>query len=246
MIKFFHKIRQQLVSENKFSKYLLYAVGEIVLVVIGILIALQINNWNLERQQKDVLNNIYTTIKADLQQDIVNIDKIVSSSQSIEKDYLAIINKTRKKEDFLNCINCRYVNFGFPNIKLRKNGSELLQNYNQQNNTSNDSLSIKLNYLYLDLSNNISVDLEELATNSNSFLEIVKYSQPWFADFNFRSTSDYSDAFIEYALTDIGYRNTAKVIYEMYFNNYIPHLKTYRDKSLEIITLIDEKLMVDE
>jgi len=46
MIKFFRKIRQQLLAENKFTKYLIYAIGEIVLVVIGILIALSINNWN--------------------------------------------------------------------------------------------------------------------------------------------------------------------------------------------------------
>ncbi|MFT6027296.1 MAG: hypothetical protein ACI8P5_001556, partial [Bacteroidia bacterium] len=44
MIKFFRKVRQQMLTENQFSKYLLYAVGEIVLVVIGIMIALSINN----------------------------------------------------------------------------------------------------------------------------------------------------------------------------------------------------------
>jgi hypothetical protein len=49
VIKFFRKIRQRLVTENKFSKYMLYAIGEITLVVIGILIALQINNWNENR-----------------------------------------------------------------------------------------------------------------------------------------------------------------------------------------------------
>ena len=49
MLKFFRKIRQELLSENHFSKYLLYAAGEILLVVIGILIALQINNWNEDR-----------------------------------------------------------------------------------------------------------------------------------------------------------------------------------------------------
>ena len=49
MIKLFRKIRQKLLSENKFSKYLLYAIGEIILVVIGILLALQINNWNQQR-----------------------------------------------------------------------------------------------------------------------------------------------------------------------------------------------------
>ncbi len=50
MIKFFRKIRQQLLTENKFSKYLMYAIGEIILVVIGILIALYINNLNTEKQ----------------------------------------------------------------------------------------------------------------------------------------------------------------------------------------------------
>ncbi|MEP3374700.1 MAG: DUF6090 family protein [Maribacter dokdonensis] len=51
MIKFFRKIRQSLLSEGKTGKYLKYAIGEIILVVIGILLALQINNWNEERKE---------------------------------------------------------------------------------------------------------------------------------------------------------------------------------------------------
>ncbi len=51
MLRFFRQIRQRLLTDNKFSKYLLYAVGEILLVVIGILIALQVNNWNERRIQ---------------------------------------------------------------------------------------------------------------------------------------------------------------------------------------------------
>ena len=53
MIKFFRKIRQNLLIENKTGKYLKYAIGEIILVVIGILIALQINNWNEQRKNQD-------------------------------------------------------------------------------------------------------------------------------------------------------------------------------------------------
>jgi hypothetical protein len=64
MIKFFRKIRQNLLTENKFGKYITYAVGEVILVVIGILIALTINNWNQERQleneEKVILKNIHT------------------------------------------------------------------------------------------------------------------------------------------------------------------------------------------
>jgi len=54
MINFFRKIRQRLLTENKFSKYLLYGIGEIILVVIGILIALSINNWNEDRKNDEV------------------------------------------------------------------------------------------------------------------------------------------------------------------------------------------------
>ena len=56
MIKFFRHIRQKLLSEGKTARYIKYAIGEIVLVVIGILIALQINNWNTnyKRHQEEV------------------------------------------------------------------------------------------------------------------------------------------------------------------------------------------------
>ena len=50
MLRFLRRVRQRLLAENGFRKYLLYAIGEILLVVIGILIALQINNWNEEKK----------------------------------------------------------------------------------------------------------------------------------------------------------------------------------------------------
>lgn len=62
MLKFFRKIRQRLMTENKFSKYLLYAIGEILLVMIRILLALQVSNWNdaskQENKEKKYCNNL--------------------------------------------------------------------------------------------------------------------------------------------------------------------------------------------
>ena len=67
MIKFFRKIRQNLLMENKTGKYFKYAVGEIILVVIGILIALSINNWNENRknsiEEKAILENLLENLK---------------------------------------------------------------------------------------------------------------------------------------------------------------------------------------
>jgi len=69
MKKFFKRIRQQLIATGKTKNYFLYAIGEIILVVIGILIALQINNWNENRKnrilEKEYLNRILVDIKTD-------------------------------------------------------------------------------------------------------------------------------------------------------------------------------------
>ena len=72
MIKFFRHIRQNLIMENKTSKYLKYAIGEIVLVVIGILIALQINNWNEERKAKLSENQTLKNFVQDLKSDSIS------------------------------------------------------------------------------------------------------------------------------------------------------------------------------
>ena len=80
MIKFFRKIRQQLLTDNKFSppagvagKYLIYAIGEIVLVVVGILIALQINNWNENQKTETKIKNALVALISDLVQDTILI-----------------------------------------------------------------------------------------------------------------------------------------------------------------------------
>jgi len=67
MISLLRKIRKNLVTENRVSKYFLYAVGEIVLVVIGILLALQINTWNKEKQIKVLEHSTLVNLKEDLE-----------------------------------------------------------------------------------------------------------------------------------------------------------------------------------
>lgn len=90
MIKFFRKIRYDLLEKNKTGKYLKYAIGEIVLVVIGILIALQINNWNENRKSKNLeiiyLENIKTDLNlnlASLKSFIADRDRSVMSTDSV-------------------------------------------------------------------------------------------------------------------------------------------------------------------
>ena len=80
MIKFFRKIRQQLLSQNKLSKYLLYALGEIFLVVLGILIALQINNWNEERKAKKYERKLISELIKTLEDDYELVEMTIAGN----------------------------------------------------------------------------------------------------------------------------------------------------------------------
>ena len=70
MINFFRKIRYNLMEQNKTGKYLKYAIGEIVLVVIGILIALSINNWNTDRENNNTAMYLLSSLQEDLSNDV--------------------------------------------------------------------------------------------------------------------------------------------------------------------------------
>lgn len=102
MINFFRKIRKKLANENQFSRYSRYAIGEIILVVVGILIALQLNNWNENRKQeaqfKITLEQLYNTIKFDsetfrinmfqFEEQARNIDELLNHPDSIPSKWL--------------------------------------------------------------------------------------------------------------------------------------------------------------
>ena len=103
MIKFFRKIRQRLVTENKFSKYFLYAIGEILLVVIGILIALQLNNLNEDRKIEVTRQGYYHQLLEDLNKDKIYIEKTISHFDSINND-----------------INAYYETFKVPNLSIEQ------------------------------------------------------------------------------------------------------------------------------
>lgn len=88
MIKFFRNIRRRILGENRISKYLLYAIGEIVLVVIGILIALQINTWNEERKarvdEELYLNRLISENQQDVEAFDVQIEFLEKGVESVE------------------------------------------------------------------------------------------------------------------------------------------------------------------
>ncbi|WP_204346701.1 DUF6090 family protein [Psychroserpens algicola] len=114
MIKFFRKIRQKLLSENKFSKYLIYAIGEIILVVIGILIALQINNWNENRKRSNeelsILKDLKKGLEADLSDLNYNVNCLTLNLSVADK----VISHLKSDEPYNDSVAIQFGKMMFP------------------------------------------------------------------------------------------------------------------------------------
>jgi hypothetical protein len=137
MIKFFRKIRKNMLTENKFSKYLLYAVGEIILVVIGILIALGINNWNI-KSKTNSNNKLYLAkMLNDLEDTKYRLNKIV---------YDGVVKWPSSKDAVKSCDTL---------LKLSYQGftSEHLEFFIKQNYDSGNSLLNVANNTYQEMLN---------------------------------------------------------------------------------------------
>ena len=132
MIKFFRKIRKKLLTENKFSKYLIYAIGEIALVVIGILIALQINNWNQESENKKLEIFYMNSLANDLKKDTLYINFITEIQLEDNKTTEKLLKRIYKPSSNIDTI-----------IKIARNelddGFRVIRDYS--NNTFNTIIS---------------------------------------------------------------------------------------------------------
>ena len=152
MIKFFRKIRQQLLSQNRFSKYLIYAIGEIVLVVIGILIALSINSWNNNIQETKELHNFLENIKKNIQEDLVNIDEMktrrISSIERSEKYTEFVHSEQDESTDYEEMVTISYQLFKDWTFKSNKSGFEALKNSGFLRKLSSTNLENIINRYY--------------------------------------------------------------------------------------------------
>ena len=174
MIKFFRKIRRALLSEGKTAEYLKYAIGEIVLVVIRILIALQINNWNQAKKDDKTLKEYLVKIKSHTLEDLRKLDTITMYRTQLadlcKKARVRILDKTEDEDLFL-FMSCG-VAFADYYFKPNTGGYEALKNsdyFGKINNTSLDSLLTRYHSLVDDIAEN-ERSYNEYVVNQEAYL----------------------------------------------------------------------------
>ncbi len=202
MIKFFRKIRYDLLEKNKTGKYFKYAIGEIVLVVIGILIALQINNWNESKKSIKRAEHLLTQVHKEL---AFNINKANSVIEGYRRKDTLIYNVLHKKLTYNDYkFNGRYVNLmrGSTEANLVNDAFTTLIDNQDMLILEQDSILEKLRHLYG--TDKREVDLFDEYTVNNMMNKVKKLeTKGWLYDNHVNKTA--SDEQITYYLTNPSY-----------------------------------------
>ncbi|MDX1332030.1 MAG: DUF6090 family protein [Robiginitalea sp.] len=147
MFRFFRQIRQKLLSNAQFGRYLLYAIGEIFLVVVGILIALQVDTWNegrkLVQQEIALLNDM----RSDLQETLKELQFGKSLNETTVANYRMLLEAIDRNEEYSPKIDSASVQIAFFHVpRFRRTTYESLKS--QGEILSNDSLKREISDIY--------------------------------------------------------------------------------------------------
>ncbi len=169
MINFFRKTRKKLADDNKFFKYWRYAIGEIALVVIGILIALSINNWNEERKSDIELNEYLIKIAQNIKEDIGHAIEIKQRRDTLIMDAQKARIMLLKRESDLEKIRkvSRWVRefYFIPNTS----GYEALKNSSYLGKVKNTKIDSLLNSYYAQI-----INIKNKETSFNEYIESME------------------------------------------------------------------------
>ncbi len=247
MNRLFGQTRLDLMNNNQKRSYIKYAIGEILLVVIGILIALQINNWNEGRKDKIYKNKVYAQVQQDLQRDILHIDNIIELYKEKNERLEEIINReipksyydTINESNFKYCKKCLCDITYYNNFSYSDKGYQLLKLLNESHNTENDTLSYKILDFYKAFIPLFEHDIQMLTEIMNETIdEFQKYD--WYVDWAYYNA--YNKDYLKYIFESEEYRNKC-VRYLIYSkSNYLRDLKGYKKYAAGLLHLLDKDL----
>jgi hypothetical protein len=220
MINLFRNIRKKLASENKVSAYSRYAIGEIVLVVIGILIALQINNWNEYRKDQNRLIDIFSLIYNDIENDKQELTRNLEFYNQQKVVFEKVLHDSITP-DLLDQGLSRLLGNNTTTILNTTGVNQLRELQNK------DSLTLKIIEIY-DVMETILLTLENRISNETSAHgEYLRDTFEWYPEWiNNTIMKDVgSPELHSYFLTSSVYRNRVISVYQQAYNNYVPMLR---------------------
>ncbi|MEQ8238650.1 MAG: DUF6090 family protein [Cyclobacteriaceae bacterium] len=205
MLFLLRKIRRKLFSgENKVVSYLLYAIGEIFLVVMGILIAVQIDNWNEKRKMEEKIKAIFVEIQKDLGKDIQKAEEIISFYDQKDSLILTALNGSLTVEDYKSDRGIELIGLTYQaqHIKIHDNGYTKLMENSDNIHPRYQPIVDLLNEIYVYHKYEVDKFDERLNLQTDENWDRMVRTKPW--HYQFRSIPDEA---VDYFLNDPFYKN---------------------------------------
>lgn len=241
MLRIFRNARQQLLQNGQTIKYFKYAIGEVFLVVIGILIALQINNWNEQQKVKSNEIGLLNTFKKSFEKDLINIDWNIKEFRTVDYSINILIKAFNENLPFNDSLNFHFLNSTarwMPSIEQEVQATMTAADLNI---ISNDSLKIEIVDYYSFAKRKFDTSINRYANvieNANNNIFNTRFDGLWNTGDRAMITHDYESLKI-----DKKYKyfiNSLKM--QLWYEVRDP-LNKAKSKSEKLITRIDKELL---
>ena len=223
-----------MIKESKVGQYVLYAIGEIILVVVGILIAVQIDNWNEDRKKNEQIREVLTQVTTDLATDIERIRWV--NEFFLEKDSLIIAYREthfeevdslseNEKSQLYNLIRTYYA------FTAHDKGFQLLLSKVDETETQHKNLTEDLSFLYQDATEAIYTHKVGLADMLRDHIDYQMKNFDWYSgNYLYREMSQEE---LDYYMFDPMYKNFM-ALYRMHLINIVANGRWFEDVACKI------------
>lgn len=238
-MKLFRRLSGNAPRPDSFLSYLKYAAGEIALVVAGILIAVSLNNWNETRKDAAALDQILTTVVADLRHDLTQTEAALSYYDQREPMFERVLAGKMTTEDYTAQRLYAFLLIGFPEVSFQQRGFDQLKDFEGSMPSARDELVATVISFYTERAVEVSADdqlrSDDFAENFSHF----KANTLWWADL---INQGKIDDFIPYALSDPDYRNRVATSHFLAYKVFVPELQKAKKGAHTIIDAIGAAL----
>jgi len=259
MLKIFRNIRRKLLSENRSSNYTLYAIGEIFLVVVGILIALQINNWNESKQEDAITQKYYEGFISDLEKDKTLLDTLINVRKKQSASAKVLLGMIESKEYDLDEFYNHYY-FLFPFYRFIPNSNTLEEVLNSSHlrfikneNIKNRLLNLRSAYKSIQLNEEHVYEDRAVYLYSDLTLNHIEFNGLFIADSGFDVIKKREESFSKSKDAEVYRKDAEYFVNNRHFKSFlnllefnlqfvIPQIEGTRKECSSIISLIENKL----
>ena len=231
------KSARRLLRENKTGRVVFNISGEIVMVVVGILIAIAIDNWNNQRKQQERLRNIYTLLLEDINDDLDDIGWALDEFMKNAETHVRLAAQDFTKEELKACDSCHQILQDYPIINIETRGLESLKAFNAENKP--DSLSLDVIITYGAMQKVISKFETELTEDVDGIAKYWRDNYDWYADMYL---DNYTDAYLEYVMFSPDFRNRVVFNLRLVYDQYVPVLEMVKEEFEELKVNLHKKL----